>query len=288
MNRAGNARVGTFRVRSWGSIDLSSRRRTQPNHAIKSVIVSGIAAVVLGASAAPACAQNFFEALFGRFLNPSGVSAYADPNAPGPEAVRPEGSGTAYCVRLCDGRYFPIQRHAGVSPAQMCSSFCPASATKIFSGGSIEHALASDGKRYSELGTAFVYREKLVAGCTCNGRDALGLVNTPVAEDPTLRPGDIVATNTGLMAYAGPAPNLNVTSINGTGVNATAANGIAARQASFTPIDSYSGLSPDLRRQLTGTKIAPATERPAVPPPRQAEAAVPARPAKTKRAQTDR
>jgi hypothetical protein len=32
-----------------------------------------------------------------------------------------------------------------------------------------------------------------------------GLVNTPVADDPTLRPGDIVATNAGLMAYnAGP------------------------------------------------------------------------------------
>jgi hypothetical protein len=260
---------------------LSSRRRTQPNHAIKFILFFGFAAVVLGASTAPASAQNFFEALFGRFLNPTGVSAYADPNTSSPETVRPEGSGTAYCVRLCDGRYFPIQRHAGVSPAQMCSSFCPASATKIFSGGSIEHALSSDGKRYSELGTAFVYREKLVAGCTCNGRDALGLVNTPVAEDPTLRPGDIVATNTGLMAYAGPAPSPNGASPNGV-------TGTGAMQANFTPIGSYAGLSPDLRRQLTETKIAPATERPAAPPTRQADAAVPTRTTKTKRAQADR
>lgn len=254
---------------------MSSRRQTQPDYAIiKSIVLTAITVAALGGTAAPASAQNIFEALFGRMWNPAGVSAYADPNAgQNPEAARPEGSGTAYCVRLCDGRYFPIQRHAGVSPAQTCSSFCPASATKIYSGGSIEHALSPEGKRYGELGTAFVYREKIVPGCTCNGRDAMGLVNTPVAEDPTLRPGDIVATNTGLMAYAGATPS---------------ANGTGAKQASFTPIESYSGLSTDLRRQLTETKITPAMERPAPPPTRQADAALPTRPAKTKRAQADR
>ena len=55
------------------------------------------------------------------------------------------------------------------------------------------------------------------------------------ADDPTLRPGDIVATNAGLMAYnAGP-------------------NG-----SSLVPISTYAGLSADLRRQLTEVKIAPA------------------------------
>jgi len=97
------------------------------------------------------------------------------------------------------------------------------------------------------VGTAFVYREKIVAGCTCNGRDAFGLVNIPVGDDPTLRPGDIVATNSGLMAY----------------------NGHIGRKqtASFTPIASYSGLSSELRRKLTGTKIEPAEATPAPPPP---------------------
>ncbi len=55
------------------------------------------------------------------------------------------------CVRLCDGRYFPVQRHSGVGSAKSCSSFCPASATKIYNGNSINHAVAPDGKRYSEL-----------------------------------------------------------------------------------------------------------------------------------------
>jgi hypothetical protein len=167
-------------------------------------------------------------------------------------------------VRLCDGRYFPIQRHSGTSSAQTCSSFCPASVTKIYNGNGIDRAVAPDGKRYSELATAFAYRDKIIPGCTCNGRDAFGLVNTPVADDPTLRPGDIVATNEGLMAYnSGP-------------------NG-----STFTPISTYAGLSADLRRQLTETKIEPAAEGPAPPPVRQAEAP-PARSTTNKGAQADR
>ncbi len=121
-----------------------------------------------------------------------------------PEAPRAEMAGTgAFCVRVCDGRFFPIARNMGVPPAQTCSSFCPATATKVYNGGSIDHAVAADGKRYAELSTAFVFREKIVQGCTCNGKDAFGLVNTPVEDDATLPPGDIVATNNGLMAYNG-------------------------------------------------------------------------------------
>ncbi len=97
-------------------------------------------------------------------------------------------------MRLCDGRFFPLQRHGGVSTAQACSSFCPASQTKIYRGSSIDHAVAQDGKRYADLSTAFAYREQIVPDCTCNGKDAFGLVNTPVEKDATLQPGDIVAT----------------------------------------------------------------------------------------------
>jgi hypothetical protein len=170
----------------------------------------------------------------------------------------------AYCVRPCDGRYFPIQRHSGVNLAQTCSSFCPASATKICNGNGINHAVAPDGKRYTELATAFAYREKIITGCTCNGRDAFGLVTTPIADDPTLRLGDIVATNTGLMAYsAGP-------------------NG-----STFTPT-TYAGFSADLRRQLAEIKIEPAAEEPARPPPVREVEAMPARSVKNKQAQVDR
>jgi hypothetical protein len=242
---------------------LLIRRQTRLSRGVKGILVTGITVTTLVTCVATASAQNIFEALFSRLWT-SPATSYTDPNPPlpSPEATRSEG-GIAYCVRLCDGRYFPVQRHSGVSSAQTCSSFCPASATKIYNGNSINHAVAPDGKRYSELATAFVYRERIIPGCTCNGRDAFGLVTTTVADDPTLRPGDIVATNEGLMAYNG-GPN------------------------GFTPINAYAGLSADLRRQLTETKIEPAAERPApLPSVQQAEAAS-ARSTKTKRAQVDR
>jgi uncharacterized protein DUF2865 len=240
--------------------------------------ITGLVVVLaLVMSAGSASAQNIFESLFGRFNRaPAAASttAYADPfSAWNPFGSRPaetpaaETGGVAYCVRLCDGRFFPIQRQSNQSPAQACSSFCPASQTRIYSGSSIDNSVGPDGRSYRELSTAFVYREKIVAGCTCNGKDAFGLVNTPIAEDPTLRPGDIVATNNGLMAYNG-----------GTSTR-TAAN--------FTPVASYPGLSGELRRRLSETKIRPAAETPAAPAKVKPSDAAP-RTAANKRVQVDR
>jgi Protein of unknown function (DUF2865) len=243
---------------------LLIRRQTRLRRGVNGILVTGITVTTLVTSAATASAQNIFEALFGRLWN-SPVTSSADPTPPlrSPEATRSEG-GVSYCVRLCDGRYFPIQRHSGASSAQTCSSSCPASATRIYNGNDIDHAVAPDGKRYSELATAFAYRKKVIPGCTCNGRDAFGLVYPAVADDSTLHPGDIVATPAGLMAYNG-GPN----------------------GSTFTPISTYAGLSADLRRQLTETKIEPAGEGPAPPPVRQAET-LPVRDTKNKRAQVDR
>jgi hypothetical protein len=216
----------------------------------RTLLLAAITLTALLLPAGSASAQNgIFDSLFGRRWTPPG-NAYADPNSNWnpfgwrqQEAPRTEmAEGSAYCVRLCDGRFFPVQRHGGVTPAQACSAFCPASQTKVYSGSSIEHAVAQDGKSYRDLHTAFAYRDKIIPDCTCNGKNAFGLVNTPVEDDPTLRPGDIVATNNGLMAYNG---------------------GTTKRQASFTPVQSYSGLSSDLRRKLTETKVAPAAETPA-------------------------
>lgn len=195
--------------------------------------------------------QSPFNFFFGGFQRPSApsASAYAPetPNAPRPDNVAPRGesgSGVAYCVRLCDGKFFPIPR-GNASAVETCSSFCPASQTKIFSGGSsIDHAMARDGSRYSDLASAFMFRTRIVPGCTCNGRDAFGLASVKPAEDPTLRAGDVVATETGFMAYRGGGK----------------------RNANFTPIDQAPGTSAELRRQLSQTRITPADDTTAPPP----------------------
>lgn len=130
-------------------------------------------------------------------------SAYSDPGPVmqeryGPASTPSIGGGTgqsvAYCVRLCDGRYFPMQRHANATSIQLCNAFCPAAKTQVFNGSQIDHAVASTGARYASLDNAFVYREKIVPGCTCNGKDTFGLAKIDAAHDPTLRPGDIVAS----------------------------------------------------------------------------------------------
>src|SRR5262249_42054082 len=113
------------------------------------------------------------------------------------------GYGTAFCVRLCDGRYFPVQGHATATPIQMCSAFCPAAKTKVFTGAEIADARADDGGRYADLANAFVYRQKLVPGCTCNGRRGFGLAKIDRPNDPSLQAGDIVATPKGLQRFNG-------------------------------------------------------------------------------------
>jgi Protein of unknown function (DUF2865) len=111
---------------------------------------------------------------------------------------RRESSATAFCVRTCDGRYFPISVRDGQSSAEICSGFCPASETRIYHGSSIDEASTDSGKSYSDMPNAFRYRNELVAGCTCNGKDAFGLAPMKVEDDPTLRKGDIVAGVDGL------------------------------------------------------------------------------------------
>ena len=172
-----------------------------------------LAAAVLASAPAKA---GFFDFLFGgpdKGPHPS-VSSYAEPSVSPPplgqENVRQNagstGHGVAFCVRLCDGQHFPLEaRVMNATPVEACRSMCPASRTKVFYGAEIDHAVAKDGSRYGDLDTAFVYRKQLVANCTCNGKDALGLAPYDLPNDPTLRPGDIVATKTGLMTYTGNA-----------------------------------------------------------------------------------
>src|SRR6202021_213565 len=102
------------------------------------------------------------------FADPFGFNQ--QPVPPPPRSVASSGSGPAFCVRTCDGRYFPLAR-GNASPAQMCQAFCPASPTRIFFGSTIDGASSSNGERYADSENAFAFRKALRAACTCNGRD---------------------------------------------------------------------------------------------------------------------
>jgi hypothetical protein len=201
-----------------------------------------------------AAAQGFFDFLFGGppqkqqprrgappapetnfFADPFGLNT---PAAPPPQPQRSAGgSGPAFCVRTCDGKYFPLARSA-VSPAQMCQSFCPATTTKVFLGSNIDSAATNAGERYPDMDNAYAYRKALRADCTCNGRDPAGLAPVDLSLDTSLRPGDVIATTSGLVAYSG------VRTGNG-------------QTAEFTPVASYPGLTSDVRSRLGEMKVAP-------------------------------
>jgi Protein of unknown function (DUF2865) len=165
---------------------------------------------VLGASV-PAAAQemDFFSNVFGgsRAAQPQIRMPFAgegrrQESISRSEAPRPRiayGGGQAWCVRTCDGRYFPITGAGEQGRVTACDSFCPASETKVVYGSSIDNSSSDNGKPYSELPNAFRYRNEMVAGCTCNGHDQTGLAPVKIEEDQTLRKGDIVAGANGLV-----------------------------------------------------------------------------------------
>ena len=200
-----------------------------------------VAGILTAATLNPAHAQGLFEMLFGGFRHqPSPqVQSYAEPfdffRAPMRRQPVDSEPRSAFCVRTGDGFYFPVEAHAGVSAAQACEALCPASPTRLYSGSGIEHAVADDGSRYADLDTAFLYRKKLVAGVTCNGRDHFGLAHIDAATDPTLRPGDIVATRSGLVAFTQ----------------------VRDHVAQFAPLAADRDIPRSTRERLAGVKIMP-------------------------------
>lgn len=170
--------------------------------------------------------SNFFADPFGQ----------NQPSAPPLRAIA-SGGGPAFCVRSCDGRYFPLPR-GNATPIQMCQAFCPASPTKVFFGSTIDGATSATGERYADSENAFAYRKALRADCTCNGRDAAGLAPVDLTLDTSLRAGDVIATTDGLVAYSGIKVGNNQT-------------------ADFTPVASYPGLTAEVRARLGEMKVAP-------------------------------
>jgi Protein of unknown function (DUF2865) len=196
-----------------------------------------------------ASAEGLFDFFFGGAQKqqarqaPSQANFFADPfglNQPQQSAPAPRvaGSGPAFCVRSCDGKYFPLTMRGNATPVQVCQAFCPASATKVFYGSTIDGAASSTGERYADSESAFAYRKALRADCTCNGRDPSGLAPVDLTLDTSLRAGDVIATNDGLVAYSGVRVG-------------------ASQTTEFTPVASYPGLTADVRARLGEMKVAP-------------------------------
>lgn len=154
----------------------------------------------------------------------------------GPQYSSPS---TNYCVRICDGKFFPVYSNASnnISAVNICTAMCPAAKTTIFSGPGIEKSVASDGTKYMSLPNALAYRTNIVPDCMCNGRDPFGVVSVDIQNDPTLRAGDIVVKPDGILVFLG---------------------GVAPHKSTaFIPIRKARTLSAALLKQLSAIKILP-------------------------------
>jgi hypothetical protein len=198
---------------------------------------------------------GFFEDLFGGLRHalrepsrlPDRLREFAPSYEPRDERSTGDADGgpaKAFCVRTCDGHFFPVNAQPGLSAADACHAFCPASQTAIYSGGAIDGAVAQNGSRYADLPKAFLYRKQLVAGCTCNGRDQFGLARIDINADPTLRPGDVVATTNGMVAFAGR---------NGAQARFTPARGEFAAMKVAAPIKQATTQTPQVKPPVAET-----------------------------------
>ncbi len=163
---------------------------------LNSCLCAAMALSLLGVSAPGAHAQSLLQNLFGNLFS----SAPARPRpAPAPVIVEPSpasisraspylakpfqpyekrrlsrsGHYRTYCVRQCDGYYFPIESSASRSnfeeAEQKCQNRCRGA--KLFylpkNSTEIEEMVDLQGRRYDEMPSAFVYRKTLIDGCSC-------------------------------------------------------------------------------------------------------------------------
>jgi Protein of unknown function (DUF2865) len=132
-----------------------------------------------------------------------------------------KGGQVAFCVRTCDGFFFPVNTSGSDrQDDQACARMCPAAETKIYYGRvgeEMDQARARDGgRKYSALPAAFRHRNEVSSDCSCTSQ-GFGVANTlPAYRDALLRPGDVVMTKAGMRVFKGgnfPYREANFTSI---------------------------------------------------------------------------
>ncbi len=119
------------------------------------------------------------------------------------------GSGVTYCVRTCDGFYFPLSTATGSVKADeaACNRLCPTTETKVFvgqGGADFDEARArSTGKTYATLNNAFSYRKSVDKSCSCSTSGVGLTADYSIYRDESLRVGDVIMTKTGMKVFSG-------------------------------------------------------------------------------------
>lgn len=205
-----------------------------------------LAILALASLSSPAAAQGFFEQLFGgggypqdpypshygagrswsrhgaRAPSPAWRAAATQGGAPRrQESERAPladaaSSARSYCVRECDGYFFPIGLYNGAadaaSHARACERLCPGAHASLYvmraGSDKIEDAVAArGGGTYARLLASIQRREEgeKEASCACRAAEAPQEAASALYLDPTLRRGDAVMTAHGVEVFHGGA-----------------------------------------------------------------------------------
>ncbi|HAQ81644.1 DUF2865 domain-containing protein [Bradyrhizobium viridifuturi] len=107
-----------------------------------------------------------------------------------------------FCVRTCDGRFFPLPRLSETADVRSCEAACPAAEVKLYSGSDIDSARTGEGEAYRTLANAFRFQREIVPQCSCRSSASTGLSPIAIEDDMTLRSGDIIAADDGFKIAA--------------------------------------------------------------------------------------
>jgi hypothetical protein len=151
------------------------------------------AAVQASAPPPPPQSRGLFDTLFGS------NSVFGGNNA------SPDLAGSGYrtlCVRTCDGFYWPISFSTSASrfrdDERICQGMCPAAEVILYShrnpGEEVAQAVSISGRLYSELPTAFRYRQAYNSACSCRKPGESWAEALKAGGDQTVERGDIVVT----------------------------------------------------------------------------------------------
>lgn len=157
--------------------------------------------------------------------------------------------GAGFCVRACDGFYFPLGAKAqdGKSDAEMCSFVCPGTQMEVFRsrGEDMSLAVGVTGRLYKDLPSAFAYRKASIPACGCQKPGSYAEWAKRLLADPTLKSGDIIVNEqsaalfTGSVRRDGPIRTSQLRDIQGSG---------EARKADQRDADRLLGFS--FRREI--------------------------------------
>jgi hypothetical protein len=177
-------------------------------------------AVALLLASAPAGAEGLLEFLFGPDPAPApqgaarpsvpsrrakavGELRYAKPRAVGSNFATDPAAG-GFCVRTCDGYFFPLIKSTRATRQQSCELACPSAEMEIYDGATIETARNRKGQRYSALPRAFAFRDGASQACACNDPlTAASRAEQAGESDPTLQSGDVLVETGGAFVYSG-------------------------------------------------------------------------------------